>query len=244
MLNFVICDDKQFVIDKLTKMLEKIFVMKDLEAKVGYTSKNPYDIIDYVEKNPTNVLILDIDLEASLNGLQLANRIRKKNKSVYIIFITAHSEFVFVSFHSKTFDFIQKPVTLERLSQTIGLLFEDISGSPKSFINIDKRNKTFIDQNEITFIKKDAMKLVFNTIDNQYETYNSFSKIQHSLPSNFVRCHKSYIVNINNILDIQSNNMIHFKNHTYCEIGPKYKENLLEVIKNYGNHTNNLDSFI
>ena len=76
------------------------------------------------------------------------------------------------------------------------------------------------------------------------ETYNSFSKIQHSLPSNFVRCHKSYIVNINNILDIQSNNMIHFKNHTYCEIGPKYKENLLEVIKNYGNHSNNLDSFI
>ena len=43
------------------------------------------------------------------------------------------------------------------------------------------------------------MKLVFHTECNDYEVYSSFNKIQDYLPSNFVRCHKSYIANINKI---------------------------------------------
>ncbi len=88
------------------------------------------------------------------------------------------------------------------------------------------------------------MKLVFYTNTRTYETYNSFNKIADKLPSNFVRCHKSYIANVNKISDINSdNNEIIFgdKNNLTCVIGPKYKNNLMEVLKNNGNFSNNLD---
>ena len=89
------------------------------------------------------------------------------------------------------------------------------------------------------------MKLVFYTNTRKYETYSSFSKISGELPANFVRCHKSYVANIIKISNINmSDNSISFKNDKYddlCFIGPKYKNNLMEVLKN-GNFSNNLDS--
>ena len=79
------------------------------------------------------------------------------------------------------------------------------------------------------------MKLIFHTSARDYEIYSSFSKIKDSLPDNFVRCHKSFIANIDNITKVEPvNNIVHFNNSS-CDIGPKYKNDVLEVIKNYGN---------
>ena len=56
---------------------------------------------------------------------------------------------------------------------------------------------------------------------------SSFTNILNRLPDNFVRCHKSFIVNLNKIGRIQSDNVIVFKDNDQiqCQIGPKY-ENL------------------
>ena len=79
-------------------------------------------------------------------------------------------------------------------------LFEDVNGLPKKYIKIDN-NKTIIDVSDVLFIKRDGMKLIFHAKSRDYETYSSFNKIQDSLPSNFVRAHKSFIVNIDNIVN-------------------------------------------
>ena len=123
---------------------------------------------------------------------------------------------------------------------------DDINSSYNKnlFIRLDNRN-TIINQDHVRFIKKDGMKLIFHTDTRTYETYNSFNKISNELPSNFVRCHKSYIANINKISNINSNsNLIVFDpdSNLKCSIGAKYKNNLMEVLKNHGNFSNNLDN--
>ena len=80
-----------------------------------------------------------------------------------------------------------------------------------------------------SLLKKDGAKLIYHTFKLDYVTYNSFNKL--NLPKNFVRCHKSFIVNVNNISNILLNdNLIQLKNGSVCYIGPKYKNSLLEVL--------------
>ena len=86
------------------------------------------------------------------------------------------------------------------------------------------------------------MKVIYHTIHKNYETYSSFAKIENTLPKNFVRCHKSYIANTNNIVNIESkSNIILFASNSSCTIGPKYKNNLMEVFT-HANFTKYLDS--
>ena len=241
MLNFVICDDNLNIVNKLKEMLEILFIKNDISAKVGFCTDKPEEVLKYEKENTVDVLILDINLNSKMSGIDLAQAIRKNNKNVYIIFSTGHLEYTLIAYSVKTFDYLPKPITLERLEVTIKRLLEDLNTSThKNFIKLN--SKTIINEKDINYIKKDGMKLIFCTCSGNYETYSSFNKIENLLPNNFVRCHKSYIANTDSIQNINTNeNTIFFNNDQSCDIGPKYKNNLMEVFK-YGNFSNNLDS--
>lgn len=240
MLNFVICDDNPAVLNRLSKMLEAIFINNNIDAEIVLKALNASDVIDYLESHKVDVLILDINLKSEITGCDIADMVRKKNKDVYIIFTTGHLEYALIAYKYKTFDYLPKPIVDERLEETILRLMDDIKSTPSKFIRLNN-NRTIINQDEVNYIKKDGMKLVFCTNNRTYETYSSFNKIQGCLPDNFVRCHKSFIANVKNISDINSNNnTILFSPNESCSIGGKYKNEIMEVLKN-GNSTNNLE---
>lgn len=236
MIQFVLCDDNLDVLNKLSNMFETLFIKNNFDAEIAFKTTKSSEIENYIKTNSIDVLVLDIQLGSKLNGIDIANKVRKKNKDCYIIFTTAHPEYVFIAYQCKTFDFICKPVTKERLEETVIRLFDDINSTNSSskYIKLDNKN-TFIRENEIQYIKKDGMKLVFHTPSQNYEVYSSFSKIQKDLPKNFVRCHKSFIANTNNIIKVESKkNLIYFDEKVTCDIGPKYKDNLVKGVDFYG----------
>lgn len=234
MLNFVICDDNVNILEKLSASLENIFTKYNFDANVSFKTDDVESLLLYLKNNKVDVLFLDISLKGGKSGLDVAEYLRKKNKNTYLIFTTGHLEFAMMAYKFKTFDYIPKPFTSERLEETVIRLFDDIKGLPKKYLKIDNKN-TIIDENVIDFIKRDGMKLVFHTSFHDYDTYSSFNKLQNILPSHFLRCHKSYVVNLNNVKNVDFvENRIYFDKGVFCDIGPKYKKDLMEVFKNHG----------
>lgn len=235
MLNFVICDDNINLLNRLEKMLETIFSEHSFDASVVFKSDNSEDILDFIEHNVADVLLLDINLKSNQSGLELAEEIRKRKNNSYLIFTTGHLEYAMVAYKYKTFDYLPKPIVYDRLEDTIIRLFADANELTKKYIKIDTKN-TLVDEAEIQYIKRDGMKLIFHTSSRDYDTYSSFNKFQENLPNTYVRCHKSYIANVNQIKDVEpvSGTITFMDGHT-CNIGPKYKKEFMEVLKNYGN---------
>ena len=234
MVNFVICDDEIHMVEKISILLEKAFLKNDFDAKIVLKTTDYNEVVSFMSSNIVNVVILDIEFRGSnITGLDVANKIRKINKNCYLIFITSHFEYVMQAYKFKTFDYlIKNAITLETLTNTLNRLFDNISNTNVKFFRVDNRG-TFIDLNDIQFIEKNGMRIIYHTSHKDYETYNSFKKIENKLPNNFVRCHKSFIANLKNIVNISfSDNTILFKNDSICYIGPKYKNSLMEMINN------------
>lgn len=239
MLRFSIIDDKKEILNNLAKMLETIFIKHSIDAELVLKTTNVNNFLHFLNNNKVDVLFIDIDLAQDYSGLELAEKIRKTDKNCYFVFVSAYPEYVFQTFKHKTFDFIFKPFALERIEKCVLRLIDDIQNSPKRFIRIDNKN-TILDEKEIQYIKKDGTKLVFHTELCDYETYNSISKIENKLPGNFVRCHKSFIANIDNITKIEpTNNLIYF-NSSICDIGPKYKQTFINQVHTYDTNYENL----
>lgn len=236
MIKFVLCDDNIQLLNKLKEMLESIFLKHDFDASVSYCANDIDTLTNYLNSTDADVLFLDVDFRSNINGIELAKQIRKVDKHIYIIFMTAHFEFIVSAFECKTFDFLSKPFSQSKLENTIIRLFDDFYSNNVKFIKLNNTQK-LVNPNLINYIQKDGMRTIYNTTNGNLNSYGAFSKIETSLPNNFVRCHKSYIVNINNVSNIDfKNNLIFFKNDvgSYCFIGPKYKKNLMEVL-NDGN---------
>ena len=231
MLNFVICDDDIRMIEKLSSVIEKVLLNHDYDAKIVFKTTNYDKLLEYISSNNVNVVFLDIEFSGCKeNGLDIAKKIRKINKNCYLIFVTSHFEYIVNPYKFKTFDYIFKSsIDIENISSTLKRLFDDIYDSDAKFLKINNKN-TFIDLKDILFIEKAGVKIIYHTYQTDYVSYNSFNKL--TLPKNFIRCHKSFIVNIDNISNISyADNIIYLKNGSTCYIGPKYKNSLLEVIR-------------
>lgn len=120
---------------------------------------------------------------------------------------------------------------------TIQRIFEDIT-THFYLIRIGN-SSTYVNETQIQYIQKEGMKLLYKTPGHTFESYSSFNKISSTLPAHFIRCHKSYIVNMSQIISFDLHkNLIQFPNGDTCSIGPKYKNNFMEVIQNHGINTN------
>ena len=233
MLSFVICDDNLHMVNRLSFLFEEAFSKGDFDASIVLKTTNCQELLNYVCSNKVDVIVLDIQFyNSKLTGLDIAKAIRKINKNCYIIFTTSHLEYIMQSLKLKTFDYLIKgSVNLETITSTLTRLFEDATTNNTKFLQIDTKG-TYIDLDTIQFIEKSGMKIIYHSFMRDYEAYSTFNKILDILPENYVRCHKSFIVNVKNIDYVNSvDNTIFFKNGTFCYIGPKYKETFMEVIK-------------
>jgi len=188
MLQVVICDDNDKVLERLTAMLEAIFIKNNIAAEICLETTSAEEVLAFSKRKIANVFILDIDFKTEFSGIDLAKKIRADNKSAYIIFLTGHLEYALMAYKIKTFDYLPKPITGEKLEETILRLVNDMEDDYEKYIHL---NNVILDKNEINFIYRDGMKLVFCTDQKNYEAYNtSFSKLEDSLSENFVRYHK------------------------------------------------------
>lgn len=98
MLNFVLCNSNMNFLDRLNTTLNSLILKNDFDANIGFKSTKTSEILNYVVSNKTDVLFLDINLNSSINGIELAEKIRKTNKDMYFIFVTRAFRICFFSF--------------------------------------------------------------------------------------------------------------------------------------------------
>ena len=102
MLNFAIIEDDENILKNLNYYLESIFMQHDFDAEIGIHTTNVDTLLSYINKNKVDVLILDIDLNSTLSGLEIAKKVgvdfvvnTKNNNTV------SHKVFLFSSLASK-----------------------------------------------------------------------------------------------------------------------------------------------
>ena len=125
MLNFIICDDEINMINKLSLLFEKAFIKNDFDAKIVLKTQDSKELLSFLSSNIVNVVVLDIEFKNSkINGLNIAEEIRKINKDCYIIFITSHFEYIMEAYGYKTFAYLFKnSLSVDTLSDTLKSLY-------------------------------------------------------------------------------------------------------------------------
>ena len=164
--------------------------------------KNAFEVIDVLQKSEIDLLFLDINMP-KLSGLSLLKTLKVKPN---VIITTAYPEFALDGYELSVTDYLVKPFSLERFMQAV----------QKVKILESKATETVIKKSEplkSIFVKSDKkiIKLNFNEIyhieaygnyvkiftDKMILTPQTLSDFLKKLPSDFIRIHKSNIINFN-----------------------------------------------
>ena len=152
-----------------------------------------------------------------------------------IIFISGHGDFAVKGYDLDILDFILKPYSFDRFLKAINKAKDAFSNAhkpaqAKSHLNIHDGYKTDLVQfADITYIKglEDYVSIV--TREKSYISKITMQSMEVSLPDNFMRIQKSYIVNINYLESVTASKAV-LKGNDQLPIGLKYRDDFFKKL--------------
>ena len=223
-MKIAIYENNSNILKLIEDTITKYFIINEWNLDIILSTTDPEDIINFIEEKKADCFFLDINFgKDSITGIKLGRRIRDLDAFAKLIYISSHQEyqndllkemistFAFVNKNKNTLkDDIRK--TLDTLHKQFLLEIDTNSKLHKIPIKIGTRQFIFDIQDILYFETIGDHKISIKLKENK--TYSFYGKISEliKLNDNLFQCHKSYIVNLQNITEL-SNDTVIFKNN-------------------------------
>ncbi len=226
MIHTIAIDDEPLALNLVTGYIQKT---PFLRFEGGFD--NPLSAMEYYENNPVDLVFLDIQMP-DLLGTDFARMLLNGPK---VIFATAFQKFAIEGFKLEAVDYLLKPFGYEE--------FLTAALKARKLIELESLKANSVETNEqFLFIKseykirrinfadilyiegmKDYVKIYLKNEASPVLSINSLKTLEAKLPvSDFMRVHRSYIVNLNRIETIERFRIV-FGN-VYIPVSDQYKD--------------------
>lgn len=237
----VVIDDEQLAIELICSYIDRNPIL-DLAGTFSDLS----EAVPFVMKEKVDLIFTDIELNSGMNGIEFVESLPNPPM---VIFISAFNRYAVDSYSLGAVDYLMKPVSYERFVKAVNKAYEQYiqrsnasvpSGtySPSEmikpqadyiFIKTENRLvKVFF--SEILYIKGygDYIK-IFLTKDRLILSLQSLNRIETLLPDTFIRVHRSFIISIDKISEIERRR-IRIGNEM-IPIGESYQERFFSMVQ-------------
>lgn len=206
------------------------------------TFANDVDFLDVVEicnnaleansvlnkRNDIDLIFLDINMP-KLSGLDFYKSLQNPPD---VIFTTAYSQYALEGFEVNAIDYLLKPFSFERFLKAVNKVIEkrnNLNSIQEEHLVI-KANKVIhkVAIQDILFIEAFGDYVKVHLGEKMIITNSTFTNILKQLPQQFVRCHKSFAINLKKMNSL-AGNVISIENKS-VPVGLKYKPDLLEAL--------------
>lgn len=242
MLEIFVCEDDPEQRKRLSSYIENYIMMENLDMKLVISTGHSQEIIDYLQNNRvTGLYFLDVDLQEEKSGIALGAEIRQYDSLGAIVFVTTHSELTYLTFTYKVeaMDYITK----DKFTDIRQRIIECIDTANKRYLQNKYNNiKKFqtksgdkmisVDYNDILFFETSPQlhKIILHAKNRQVEFYGKLKDIL-EMDSRFYRCHNSFVVNKDNIAEVDTKNReIRMINGEICYASSRFLGGLKDII--------------
>lgn len=237
-MKVIICENNINQLAYTAQTIRNYAMIEDNGISIALATPDPHEVIRFLEKEKADCFFLDIDLESNINGLELADYIRNKDTLASIIFITTHNQMIHLTFQYKiaALDFIVK----DDFESNKNHLIHSLATAFNRYRQLGKEEQTLqfqvkigslvrnIPYDEIYFFESssNSHKIVMHTKKGLFEFYGTLKDIL-NLNQRFFRCHKSYIVNLKLIFEInKKDRLIIMENKEVCPVSHRLIQEL------------------
>lgn len=189
---------------------------KRTELEVVEVCENAEEGLKVLNEQEIDILFLDVEMPG-MTGLELLNEIPYQPT---VILTTSKTEYAYDAYQYDVFDYLKKPITFPRFSQTIDKILlkyqpnDDVLGNEGGtehtndiYVKVEGRHVRLLYE-DILFIENVGDYVKISTTKENLIVYATMKNLAEKLSKNtFLRVHRSYIVNLKKIIDIEENSI-------------------------------------
>ena len=233
MLKIAVCDDDEAMLRVLTDKIGEIYKQNSIAFEIR-SFLSGTNFLNSHREHSFDVVFLDIDMP-DINGFDIAEQVNNSGETL-IVFVTSHDELVYSSIKFRPFRFIRKAYLDMELPEVTTAVNEEFikRNAERKFIFRTKSGEAFVDLNFVEYIEIYSHWLMVHIKDNDFlECYGSLSDMERELNIyDFVRTHKSYLVNCRYIYSIEKNQLV-LDDKTVIPVSRYKAESVKQKFRNY-----------
>lgn len=199
-MRIAICDDEAVQQQMLRKYLEEWTQMRGEMLETALFMSGESFLFAWEDDKAFDLLILDIEM-GQLNGVELAAKIRRQDENIPILFVTGYERYMAQGYEVAALHYLLKPLHKEKLFEVLDKVQKRGKKEEKLLLQTD-RGPVSMPLSKIWYVEARAHQCVLYTEEEEYTLYSGISEITELLGNyrEFVRCHRSYVVNVRHVL--------------------------------------------
>jgi DNA-binding LytR/AlgR family response regulator len=194
-MRFAICEDDVSMRQRLSNAIEDWAKSRKIQVDVLCYSKAEAFLMAWPDVS-FDLAFLDIHMKG-MTGIELATYIRKNDKNMMIVFITSFSQYVLNGYDVNALHYLIKPLSLTKLLPILdkaSMIWRSRQNAVLLVPNGNGQLKLLFD--DIYCISMFSHTANIQTENDTYELRKTAEELTNLLPRYFIRCHRSYIVNL------------------------------------------------
>ena len=210
MMKCAIIDDEPLAREGLESYIAQVDFLK----LIG-TGSNPLDYAAIEQKEPIDVLFLDIQMPI-MSGIDF---LKMQKQMPMVIMTTAFPNHAVESFELDVMDYLLKPITFHRFYKAATKAFDQykLRSSPQIELTDSTEKYFFVKSNQafekiffkdVLYVESNENYVIIHTISDSHMVLMPMKRIEELLGEGFLRVHKSYIVAINKIDSIDKDGLV------------------------------------
>lgn len=208
-MHIAICDDDTDELAHISSVINTY--RQERKAPITYrTFHNATELLSSAKSSDYSLYFLDV-IMPGVNGIEAAREVRSFNTEAKIIFLTSSPEFAVESYAVKAYDYLLKPANTKRIYSVLDVLITEYQ-NPEEGITLKTRSGiTRILLSRLAFVEIISKRLHFHMSDGSVrEVTASLSEFEGILLARqeFIRVHRSYIVNLWQVSELTANGLI------------------------------------
>lgn len=210
-IKVVIADDEPLAISNLKA---KLAVYPNIELTQSFD--NGDEVLEYLQGEPDiDIVFLDIQMPGikGIDVLKLAGKASSMTRPLFIL-VTAYEQFAFAAFEHFAFDYLLKPVSRQRLAQTLLDAKTALDKQPEQPLPSVMNKLTFktgastllLDDIEVLYIEAAGNYMCIHTLSDTHVIRETMKDLLQRLPEQFVQVHRSTLLNLHHVYKVQPHN--------------------------------------
>lgn len=208
-MRIAICDDEEAQRKLVEKYLYEWAEGKGLTMDILHFADAESFLFNWEDDKDFDLLVLDIEMK-NISGMELAMSLRETGHEVPVLFITGYDSYMAQGYEVSALHYLLKPVHKEKLFMVLDRLRNTKKEEKKIFFQTEDGCFS-VDVQDIWYVEAAGHQCILYAGKKKHRLKHSIGEIKNFLPkenTEFIACHRSYIVNIKKISSIIKNEII------------------------------------
>ena len=207
MISIIACEDIPTEAAHLKEILEAVARERGLEISVRFYTRGEQLLLDF-SRGEADLAFIDVVMGDGMSGVDTARVLRERDDAIPIVFVTSSAEYALDGYSVQATHYLLKPATFADVANVFDRCGRQFAQTHRTLELVSRRSTERVLAKDVIYAEVLGNRTTVKLREEDLTAYQPLSKIVELGGDSFLRCHRSFLVNMDHVAKVKGHEFV------------------------------------